>query len=513
MGSANKVIKNTGILYAKMAITVFLSLYTTRLVLLSLGVQDFGIFNLVGGAIAMLTFLNNAMTNATQRFMSYSAGAGDLLRQKKIFNVSSVLHLVIAILIVILLEVVGYFLFKNVFRIPADRIDSAKFVFQFMAVSTFFTIVSVPYDAVINAHENMLLYSLLGIVESIIKLLIALYLMSSPYDKLVVYGLCAAILSILLLIVRRIYCSFRYEECKIDFKQYFDKTIFHELKAFAAWSFLGASSSMISNYGQGIVMNSFFGPVVNTAQGVASQVSGQLGVFAGTMSKALNPVIDKSEGAGNRSGMLRASLMGSKISFFLLLIFYVPMLIEMPYVFDLWLKTVPPFVILFCRLLLIRNLIEQLFLTLHSSITAVGNIKRYQICLSMLNILPLIICYGLFSYDYPAETLYVVFLLYSCCSGILILFFAEKYCGLSVAFFLKEVVLRCVAILVITFILAFIPWLLLSESFLRLLLVGISSTFSFLVATWFIGFPKDEKMYIQSLLSGLRRKFFKRQIA
>jgi O-antigen/teichoic acid export membrane protein len=510
MSSANKVIKNTGILYAKMAITVFLSLYTTRLVLVSLGVQDFGIFNLVGGAIAMLTFLNNAMTNATQRFMSYSAGAGDLIRQKKIFNVSTVLHFVIAILIIILLEVVGYFLFKNVFRIPVDRIDSAKLVFQFMAVSTFFTVISVPYDAVINAHENMLLYSLLGIVESILKLLIAIYLLTSPYDKLVVYGLCAAILSILLLIVRRIYCRFRYDECKINFREYFDKSIFNELKAFAAWSFLGASSSMISNYGQGIVMNSFFGPVVNTAQGVASQVSGQLSVFAGTMSKALNPVIDKSEGAGNRSGMLKASLMGSKISFFLLLVFYVPMLIEMPYVFDLWLKAVPPFVILFCRLLLIRNLVEQLFLTLHSAITAVGNIKRYQICVSVLNILPLIICYTLFSYGYPAQTLYVVFLLYSCCSGMLILFFANKYCGLSIGFFLKEVVLRCLGILLLTYLMASLPWLLVSEGFIRFILVGLSSTFSFLIATWFIGFQKEEKKYIQNLFIDIKSRIFKK---
>ena len=175
MKPAKRVAINTGILYARMAITMFISLYSTRLILAALGAEDFGIFNLVGGTIAMLTFLNVAMAGATQRFMSYAEGEGDIQKQKNIFNVSVLLHFLIAIIVIILLEIVGYFLFKGILKIPDERIGIAKIIYQFMLVSTFFTIISVPYDAVINAHENMLLVAILGVVEAVSKLGIAFF--------------------------------------------------------------------------------------------------------------------------------------------------------------------------------------------------------------------------------------------------------------------------------------------------------------------------------------------------
>jgi O-antigen/teichoic acid export membrane protein len=503
MSSADRVVKNTGILYAKMGLTVFISLYTTRLILASLGVNDFGIFNLVGGAIAMLTFLNSAMAAATQRFMSFSQGAQDFGKQRSIFNVSIVLHLIIAIVVVIILEVVGYYLFEGVFKIPSDRIDSAKMVFQFMVASTAFTIISVPYDAVINAHENMLLYSVLGVLESILKLVIAIYLLRSPFDRLITYGFLMATLSVLLLIIRRVYCHRSYRECRISLSKYFSKPIFKELTSFASWSLLGASSSMISNYGQGIVMNTFFGPIVNTAQGVANQVSGQLGVFAVTMQKALNPVIDKSEGAGDRSLMLRASLMGSKVSFFLLMLFYVPVLVEMPYIFNLWLKQVPEYTIIFCRLLLIRNLVDQLFITLGASIAAVGNIRQFQIYNSILNFMPLLLGYILFLFGFPPYTLYIIFILYAICSAVMLLYFAKVNCGLSVSDYLKNVVLRCLIVLLLTSLISVCPSLILDMGVLRLSIVIIVSGTAFLGFVWILGFTDIEKTQIRRLVESL----------
>jgi Na+-driven multidrug efflux pump len=189
---ANRVVKNTGILYARMAITVFISLYATRLILNALGTTDFGIFNVVAGAIAMLTFLNSAMAGATQRFISYAEGAGDTEKVKTIFNVSIVLHLGIALLVGLVLEVGGYFLFDGLLKIPMDRLATAQLIYQFMIVSTVLTIISVPYDAIINAHENMLIFAILGVVEALFKLSIALYITYNGSDKLVMYGLLTA---------------------------------------------------------------------------------------------------------------------------------------------------------------------------------------------------------------------------------------------------------------------------------------------------------------------------------
>ncbi|GGH56486.1 O-antigen/teichoic acid export membrane protein [Filimonas zeae] len=514
MKAADRVVVNTGILYARMGVTIFFSLYTTRVLLATLGVNDFGIFNLVGGAIAMLTFLNTAMTAATQRFISYAEGAGDKERQKSIFNVSVVLHLLIAVIIAIILEVVGYFLFDGVFKIPVDRIYGAKIVYQFMIVSTVFTIISVPYDAVINAHENMLLYAILGVIESVLKLVIAVYLIHTSYDRLIAYGLLTALLSIVLLLIRRFYCRAKYKECEINLKRYYKKSTFKELSNFAGWSFLGTSTSMLTNYGQGVVMNSFFGPIVNTAQGIANQVSGQLGVFAGTMQKALNPVIGKSEGAGDRTLMLRASTMGSKVSFFLLMLFFIPVLIDIPYIFGVWLKKVPEYVVVFCRLLLIRNLVEQLFTTLSVAIAAVGNIKKYQIYRSLVNIIPLILSYFLFSLHYPAYTIYLVFLGYSLMNGVVLLYFAKKVCGLSISDYMKNVVGRCVLLFLLILSLASIPVFVMDEGFKRLIFILFLNTVFFFIGTWFIGFSGEERKPVYNLISNLMIKLkLKRKLA
>lgn len=191
MQEAHRVAKNTGILYARMAITVFISLYSTRLILVSLGVADFGLFNVVGGVIAMLGFLNSSMASATQRFMSYAQGEGNLEKVKRIFNMSTILHAAIAIIMVFVLEIAGYF-FNGILKIAADRVEVAKIIYHFMVASTFFTVLSVPYEAVITSHENMLFYAILGILESVLKLGIAFYITYSAYDHLVMYGLLMA---------------------------------------------------------------------------------------------------------------------------------------------------------------------------------------------------------------------------------------------------------------------------------------------------------------------------------
>lgn len=510
MLEANRVAKNTGILYIKMAITVFISLYTTRLVLSALGSKDFGLFSVVGGAIALLGFLNASMSSATQRFMSFAKGEGNNEKINKIFNMSVLLHLIIAFIIFLLLEIAGYFFFNGFLNIDTERLDTAKLIYQFMILSTLFSVISVPYDALLNAHENMLFYAIVGIIESLLKLTIAISITYITADKLLYYGAMMAILSILILIIYRLYCHRNYPESKIDIKSNYDYNILKEISGYASWSLLGSSSSMIAQYGQGIVLNVFFGTVVNAAQGIANQVSGQLGAFATTMLKALNPVIAKSEGAGNRYLVLKAAVMGSKVSFFLLMFFFIPVLIEMPYVFKIWLKEVPEYAIIFCRLYLIRNLIDQMFVTLNTAISAVGNIQKYQIVSSILYILPLIITYSLFFLGYPPYTLYIVFIVFAIIMASLNLYFSSILCDLSIRNYFKQVIIHCTLSFIVVFVFAYLPVFVFEGRFVRFISILFMSMVSFLLTVWFVGFSYDERKkigrMIRSSIDKLRTK-------
>ncbi len=482
-----------------MAITVFISLYSTRLILAALGVADFGLFNLVGGVISMLGFINSSMAAATQRFISFAQGEGDIEKVKRIFNMSTLLHWGIAILVFILLEGAGYFFFDRILNIPSNRIEDAKFIYQFMVISTLFTVISVPYEAIITSHENMLVYAIMGVIEAVLKLSIAIYITYTGMDHLVIYGLLMATLSIFLMLIKRIYCHRVYDECHLHIGQYFDKPLLREIGEFAGWTLMGSSSSIISANGQAVVMNIFFGTIVNAAQGIANQVSGQLGVFAGTMQKALNPLIDKSEGSNNRELMLNAVVFGSKASFFLLMFTFIPVLIEMPYIFNLWLKNIPDYAILFCRLLLIKNLIEQSFTTLSSAINAVGKIRNFQIFTSIVNLIPLPICYFLFYIGLPPYTLYVVFLIYSFVYALIVINHAKIHCDLNINRYLSDTLFPCWLSFLIIFGSTLFLSNLIQNNFLRLLVVILGSIIISLPIIWIVGLTKDEKLEIRSV--------------
>jgi len=504
MQQAKRVAKNTGILYGKMLITVFISLYTTRLVLNALGTSDFGLFNLVAGAITMLGFLNSSMAAATQRFISYAEGAGDLERVKKIFNVSVLLHICIAIIVLLLLEIAGYYFFAGYLNISPDRLFAAKVIYQCMVASTLFTVISVPYDAVINAHENMLFFAILGIAEAVLKLLIALYILLFANDKLVMYGILMAVTSITLLLISRSFCKRKYQECSIDFKNYYDKSLMKEMATFASWSLLGASSSMIALNGQGIVLNLFFGTIANAALGIANQISGQLGAFATNMLRALNPIIAKSEGAGDRITMIRFSMTGSKISFFLLMIFYIPVLLEMPYILSVWLKIIPPYTIIFCILILVRNLIEQFYMTLTASIRAVGKILVYEVFTSILLIAPFLVSYLLFSWHYPPYFMYVSVIFFTAILCGVVIYFANLYCSLSIRQYLVNVVLRCIVSFLIVLLLAYIPHYFTAAPLPRLILVCAVTGIAYCFIVWHLGLDKNEKALFKKLLQPLK---------
>jgi O-antigen/teichoic acid export membrane protein len=495
-----------------MAITVGISLYSTRLILNALGVSDFGLYTLVAGAIAVFGFLNASMSAATQRFISYAQGAGNSEEVNKIFNMSILLHAGVALLAVIILEFIGFILFSYVFKIQESRIFIGQVVFQFMIIGAFFTILSVPYEAVITSHENMFFFAFLSVFEAIIKLGIAIYITYTSNDHLFYYALLIAILSFLLLLLRVFYCNKKYNECLININKNFDKKLLKEMTSFAGWSLLGYSSTMISFYGQGVVINMFFNTIVNAAQGLTNQISGQLGAFATTMMKTVNPIIDKSEGSGNRELMLKITLTSSKASFFLMTLFYIPFILEMPFILKIWLKEIPDYTIIFCQLLLMRNLIEQFSFPLWYAIAAQGNIRLYQIWVFFISFSPLLISALFFQLGFQPYVLYIINLIYSFVFLALTLFFAIKNCQLSFSVFLNEVFYRCIISFILIFIVALIPKLFLQEGVIRLFVVAIWSTILLMIALRFYGLTNEERLKIRELLNGEKFSFLKKII-
>ena len=503
-----KVGLNTGFLFARMLITMLISFYTTRVVLVSLGVEDFGTYNLIVGIVTMLTFLNVSMVTASQRFMSFMFGTGNLYNQRSVFNISLWLHIVIAILTLVILELAAPLLFDKLLNIPLKNIDSAKNIYQLISVSAFFSIAFVPYEGVIIAREKMLILSIFSVVESILKLAIAYMISEFNGNKLLEYGYLMTTLSIGLQLVRLIYCHAYYPECGLLPINKLSRKSILEISAFAGWSSIGSSSSMLTNYGQVLLLNMFFGATVNAAQGVVGQITGQLSALANSLMQALSPSIIKSEGANERQTVYGTATTGGKISFFLLMFLYIPILIEMPYVFRLWLKIVPEYAVTFCVLMLLKKLIEQLFLSLNIAIIAVGRIKIYQIVSSLITIMPLPISYTLFSNGFQPYLIYVVFLIYSVIIGGVTLLFACHYCNFSFRNYLFEVIFRCSISFGVAITISSIPVFFMDEGLSRLITVGIFSVLVFFVSVWFIGFSRAEQKMLLTLSQKFINKIF-----
>ena len=506
--TANRVIKNTGFLYAKMGITMFISLYTTRLILNSLGASDFGIFNIVGGAISMLGFLNAAMASATQRFMSYSEGEGNKEKQKSIFNVSFILHLGISFIVGIVLLVAGYFFFNGILNIPEDRIFAAKVVYGSLIVSTMFTVMTVPYDAAMNAHENMKYYAIVGIFESLLKLSVAFACVYTNHDKLIVYGALMACIPLITLSIMRIYCHKNYDECIIATKRYWNKGLMKEMTSFAGWNFLSTASSMISNYGLGIVINYFFGTLLNAAQGIANQINGQITTLSNNFIKAVNPVMGKSAGKNDFDLLKKTVIESSRITALLYCIIAIPLFVYTPYIFNIWLNVIPEWTVVFTRLIIITNLIEFQFLSAASAVRSVGIIKPMTTKTLLINFIPIILSSYLFNLGFEPYFLYITQIISRVFLLITVIYYAKRYCRIPYILFFSKILLpinsfMIFAITILWGVLCLLP----CDSLEKLVFHLLMYTIILIFLLWVI-ITKEEKYIIKQLTISIKTKLY-----
>lgn len=499
--TANRIIKNTAFLYARLGVTMFIALWTTRLVLNALGVSDYGVYNIVGGAIGMMGFINASMASATQRFMNYVEGQGDIEKKKEIFNTSLLIHAIISMILCLVLIVAGLVLFNGVLNIPEERIQAAYVVYGCMIVSTMLTVINSPYEAVLTSHENMRYYAVVGVFESVLKLFVALACVYSLYDKLIVYGVLMACIPVVTLTIMKIYCHQHYSECVVSPIKYINKETMINMSGFAGWNFFGAMSGFVRNNGNSLIMNHFYGATLNAAMGISSQICGILYVFSNYMLKAISPVITKTEGGGNRILALKYATTSCKISFALMALLAIPAMIEMPFIQKIWLKNVPDWAVMFTRLQLIWILIELLTLSYSTVISAEGHIASFQVIKSIINFLPIVLSFVLFNMGYSPVSMYFVYILFfSVLTSVVNVYFAHRNCGLDYIFFFKELFLPVMITFLFAFIFASIPMFIIEEGWLRLLLTGIFSTFSFLLFGGILTLNEKERDIIKGSL-------------
>lgn len=505
--TANRIVKNTGFLYAKMAINVFISLYTTRLILNALGASDYGIYNVVGGVIAMLGFLNSAMASATQRYLNYSEGEGDLQKKTVIFNNSVVLHFGIALLIIILFLLLKTVFFNHMLNINPSRIGAASWVYFFMIISTAFTVMTVPYDAILNSHENMLYYAIVGLIQSVLNLVAALIITAYFGDRLVLYGLFMAFIAVIVMVIMRVYCKKHYPECVFSPKKYLDKKSLIEQSKFAGWNLFGSSASIISSYGSNLVLNNFFGTILNAAYGVCGQLDGQMKALSNNLLKAVNPVITKSEGAKDRSMMYKAAFSASKLSVLLYALITIPFFIDCPYILKIWLKNIPLYTITFCQLVVFRGLIEQLTLPLGTVINAHGKIRGINLTTSLtyyFSIFALFICYKI---NCPPQAILWIAIIVASFLSIYKILFCKKYCGMEISLFVRDVLVRIIGVIAITSIIDVIIEVSLPQSFYRLCILCVASFIAFVISFYYVGLTHAEKNTVNGILTNIRSRF------
>lgn len=509
MATAQRILKNTSYLYIKMAITMFISLYTTRIILEALGASDFGIFNIVGGAIAMLGFLNGSLSGATQRFMSYAEGEGNIQKKKKIFNASIILHFCISICIVIILEIAAFFFFNGILSIPEERMYAAKFIYHCAVIATIFTVLSVPYDAVMNAHENMLYYAIIGIFESLLKLLAAIIITQTAIDNLILYGILMALISIIMRIIMRIYCHRKYEECKFNPRKYFDWKLSKQMATFAGWNATTAISSIGSQYGLGIVLNHFFGTLVNAAQGITNQISGQFGALSTNAIKALSPVITKSAGAKDYILLYKSTTFGSKVLFFITSACFLPILINLEPFLSFWLQKIPPYTYIFVWLYLIVNIIDTISICLPIAIAGIGKIKNYQLSISIISFLPIIGSIIFFINGYEAHYIYIMMIVASLFKLLVRIYFAHSVCQFSIKQLLFDDMLRptmsfFLSIVILTYIKN--NYSITTYNLITVAILFITNILFYAIIYFFIAFNHKDRKYILTIIRNLFNK-------
>ena len=506
--NSKRVAKNTLLLYLRMLFLMLISLYTSRVILNALGVEDYGIYNVVGGVVTMFSMLSGSLSAAISRFITFELGTGNKEKLKKVFSSSVTIQVGIAFIIIVIAETLGLWFLNEKMVIPANRMSAANWCYQFSIITFSINLISIPYNAAIIAHEKMSAFAYISILEALGKLVIAWLIVVNPIDRLVFFGGMVAILAIIIRFVYGWYCKRHFEECTYHF--IYDHDLLKRMFGFAGWNFIGASSAVLRNSGSDIILNIFFGPTVNAARGIAVKMDTVITQFVTNFMTALNPQITKSYASGDRDYMFKLIFQGARYSYYILLLLALPVLLNTHYILVLWLKLVPEHTVLFVQLILVLGMSECISYPLITAMLATGQIRNYQIVVGGLQMMNLPIAYLCLSLGAIPESVVIVAIIMSQCCLAARLYMLRDMIQLNVAKYFKEVYLN---VIIVTILAAMIPYYfsrLLTEGFVNFLLISIVAVASTLVVSFFIGCSRQEREFISKKTVSLLKNIFQR---
>lgn len=507
MVAENKQIaKNTLYLYVRMLLIMLVSLYTSRVTLQVLGVSDFGINNVVGGIITMLAFVTTSISSGTSRFYAFEIGRGDLHTLNQYFKLSVTLFFFVGLVVLLLAETLGLWFVNTQMVIPAERIRAANWVYQCSIISFMLNMFLVPFQSMIIAFENMKIYAFAGIIEVILKLLVIYFLLVVNADKLILFAVLYLSISLVIFVLYVVYCLRKYPSCAYSF--FFDKSMFKEFSSYSGWIIFGSLAGVIRGQGINIVLNLFFGPIVNAARGIAFQVERAVSLFVHNFYTAVRPQITKRYSAGNFKDMFDLVFSSSRYCYYLVFVLGIPILIQTEYILQLWLGEAPAMSVLFTRLVLIAAVVESLSYPLDTAVMSTGRIKAYQFITGGLLILNLPLSYLLLKLGYPPESTMYVAIAMALAAHIPRMLYAKKEAGLSLWAYTREVLWYISLVTVV----AVLPLLFLYRK-INFGGFGLFVVFSLLCVLWsllviyFIGIGKRERKQLAGfVLQKIRQK-------
>lgn len=496
--SANnqRIAKNTLLLYVRMMFTMGVSLFTSRVILHTLGVEDYGIYSVVGGFVAMFALISNSLSSSISRFITFELGKGEESRIKDIFSTSIIIQIILALIICVLLESVGVWFLNAQMKIPVERLFAANWVLQFAIITFVFNLINVPYNALIIAHEHMGMFAFIGLFEAISKLLIAYLLYISPIDNLIFYSCLICLLSIIVRLIYQLYCRKNFFECRYSFS--YKKTILKEMFGFAGWNFIGASSGVLRDQGVNILLNIFCGPLVNAARGIAMQVSAAVQQFSISFTTALNPQITKSFAIGDRDYCFKLVFQGAKLTYILMFLISLPIILEAPMILKLWLGRVPDYTVIFVQLVLIYGLSESISYTMVTLMLATGNIRNYQLLVGGCQMLNFPLSYTLLKFGALPEYTFVVSILVAIGCLFFRLIMLNRMVALPVKRFLNSVIIKVSLVSIISILPSLVIIYKMEPSLLRLAVTTIVSISSVLLFALVLGCSRNERNFIYS---------------
>lgn len=494
--SANnkRIAKNTLLLYVRTLLIMLVTLYTSRVVLNTLGVSDYGIYNVVGGVVAMFSVIFGSLSSSISRFITYELGHGDFDRLKRIFTTSVNIQIGISFVILILAETFGLWFLNTKMNIPANRITAANWVLQCSLATFVINLISVPYNACIIAHERMSAFAYISILEAVLKLTVVYMLLISPYDKLSTYAVLLVIVALLIRLTYGKYCKRHFEESRYKFV--YDKSLIKEMTGFAGWGFFGSSAYMLNTQGVDMLINIFFGVTLNASKGVATQVQNAVMQFVNNFTIAVNPQITKSYAAGNMEYMYKLVCRGARFSYFLLLVFVVPIVCETEYILYLWLKLVPEYAPIFLRLTLFGALMTLLGNSMLTAIFATGNIKKYQLWITIVGCLVFPLTWIAYKLGFPPESTYVIYIIIYFLLNFIRVYIAKGLMSFPIKLYVFNVLLKVIIVSIISFILPLLVVCNLEEGFFRLCVTSIVSLFSTISTIYILGLEETERTVI-----------------